>query len=371
MMTFVKASCHCGRNTFKVAFPTASLPIINDACHCTSCRHSTGQLTVIQAGFDGVPLSPETNNPASLSNLTPYKTSESATRWFCSTCSAHVLWQYTAPEVSWCISTGALEKTEGIVKLRYHIFVADTLDGGIADHLRVIDGLEIPRYIARAMKDEVVPLGWRSAEITEKKRSADEDCLSLHCHCKTIQLSITRPSAASTVPSSPYPDLLFPYISTPASKIANTEDEKWWLRPAGVDKPTKYLAGHCACTTCRLTSGFEIQSWAFVPRSNILTTSGVELDLQNERLRPSGLRQYKSSPGRNREFCGTCGATVFWWGEERPELIDVSVGLVDEKQGGVRAEGWLDWHKGRVSFEEDALSRSLVEGLAQGLQASV
>ncbi len=48
-------------------------------------------------------------------------------------------------------------------------------------------------------------------------------------------------------------------------------------------------------------------------------------------------------------------------------MTDVSVGLLDPKQGA-RVEGWLDWWPGRVSFEEMAVSRSLVTSLEDGLK---
>lgn len=372
-LTFVNARCHCGRNCFKIGFLTSVLPISNDLCHCTSCRHSTGQLAINHVGFDGVPLSQSTDEPADLTHLTPYKTSDSATRWFCSTCSAHILWEYTEP-ASWCVAVGSLERVEGIVKSTYHIWVGDTLDGGIANHLRIIEGHELPRYSAGAKQQETIPLDLSSPSAGGKGR--DSDILAAHCHCNAVKLSITRPSALSVLPTSSYPDVLFAYISTPASKLENTEDEKWWLRPRGADKPTCYLAGHCACTSCRLTSGFEIQSWAFIPRQNILFHSStseeapVELDLQDKNLRPKALNHYVSSPGRNRESCRRCGATVFWWGAERPDLVDVSVGLIDQSQGGVRAEEWLDWHKDRVSFSEDAISKTVIKGLEEGLHQS-
>ncbi|KAG6856417.1 hypothetical protein H0H87_004636, partial [Tephrocybe sp. NHM501043] len=202
-----------------------------------------------------------------------------------------------------------------------------------------------------------------------------EEHLHAYCNCKKNSFWITRPSAASTLPSSPYPDVTHAYTTFPKEVQLNPSDEKWWLRPLGAAQPTHYLAGHCACTSCRTTSGFEIQSWAFIPRANILfppndTGELAIVDLQDPDKRPNGLRRYGSSRGRNREFCGTCGATVFWWGEERPDLVDVSVGLLDEKQNGVRAEKWLEWWKERVSFQEDAINVKLVSALAEGLKAS-
>jgi hypothetical protein len=54
---------------------------------------------------------------------------------------------------------------------------------------------------------------------------------------------------------------------------------------------------------------------------------------------------------------------------ERPDLVDVSVGLLDSSQGAL-AEDWLEWHKERVSFSEDAISEPLVEALEHGLRIS-
>jgi len=65
-----------------------------------------------------------------------------------------------------------------------------------------------------------------------------------------------------------------------------------------------------------------------------------------------------------------CGATVFWWNAGRPGVLDLSVGLVDETQNGVRAEDFLDWWTDRVSFCESGVSPQLAQGLAEGLAAS-
>ncbi|RYP61889.1 hypothetical protein DL769_007517 [Monosporascus sp. CRB-8-3] len=184
--------------------------------------------------------------------------------------------------------------------------------------------------------------------------------------------------------------------------VKNPEDVKWWLRPPRAPASTdlnsntnamRYLAGTCACRSCRLISGFEIQTWAFVPRWNIwfhipspskpgssvaAEESVVQLDFATL---PSGiLKSYESTPGILREFCPRCGATVFWHDRWRPDLIDVSVGLFDA-QGGSRAEKWLDWWSERVSFVEDVTNgrsgesarraKALVEALERGLRTRV
>ncbi|TFK34511.1 Mss4-like protein [Crucibulum laeve] len=369
--TYINASCHCELNTFRVAFPTESLPISSDLCHCDTCRHSSGQLVVYHVNIHGRPLELHSDDPIDLSDMTQYKSGPHTTRYFCPICSAHLLWENKEKEDApyYCVAAGSLERVDGIVNVDYHIFVEDTKDGGLSEHLKTdAEGKELARY-AKAKDSETLPLGWNVLEQTAKPPSDDEK-LHAYCACKAIQFSITRPNEDSSLPYAAYPDLLKPYDVTHLSKVHNSDNEKWWLRPVHAEKPTKYLAGHCACRSCRLTSGFPIQSWAFVPRTNLIdphTGTSVELDDGN---RLKGLKQYISSPGRYREFCPTCGATVFWWNVSRPDIIDVSVGLVDQEKEGARAERWLDWHKERVSFEEMALARQTIQALEEGLKAS-
>ncbi|CAJ2503617.1 Uu.00g110110.m01.CDS01 [Anthostomella pinea] len=74
-------------------------------------------------------------------------------------------------------------------------------------------------------------------------------------------------------------------------------------------------------------------------------------------LTPRHPQAYRSSSGVVREFCDRCGATVFWHDGDRPELIDVSVGLLDAAEGA-RAESWLElegqerWRSGQGAWLE-------------------
>ncbi|KDR80158.1 hypothetical protein GALMADRAFT_242419 [Galerina marginata CBS 339.88] len=425
MTTYVNGGCHCDLNTFRVAFDTASLPISEYLCHCNTCRHSSGQLAVHQVSISGVPLTriPKSSSrspspsprgseygyhdesghrngggnrnghgaallappsiqitypeiPFHLGDLTSYRTSPDVTRYFCTSCSAHLFCvDHIAPgEDAWAVAAGALERTEGIVKIGYHIWVGDTLDGGLAEQLRAIDGVQLTRY-KESKGSEELPVGWVAQSILDLRKggaetgSANEEQLQAHCHCGAVTFAITRPSDASREPTSAYPDLLCPYDVSHLSKIANSQDEKWWLRPPHSVTPTKYLAGHCMCRSCRLNSGFEVQSWAYIPLGNIVAPhTDVPICLEDESQRPSGLKQYISSPGKYREFCGTCGASAFWWQAGVPDLVSVSVGLFDENNDGARAERWLEWHKARVSFQEKALSRGMAKGLEDGLK---
>lgn len=432
-LTYVNASCHCGLNAFCVAFKTASLPIVDDFCHCTTCRRVSGQLAIHQTAIVGPPLTrepsrrqsrshsasrnasrtrqgsdqglhhPQSNGsvngngdaagthakstlltpptievtsapdaPYDLTDLTKYETySLNVTRYFCSSCSALLFWvphRSSEKEEYWAVSVGALERTDGIVNLGYHIWVGDTLDRGLADHLRTVDGVQLTLF-KEGPGSEELPIDWTAAQQPNADISdAEEDLLRGHCHCGTIKFDITRPTDASYLPSAPYPDLLYSHSTSHLSKISNLHDEKWWLRPANSSTPTKYLAGHCMCNTCRLTSGFEIHSWGFIPLANIVSPeTRLPLCLAHEDKRPAGLKQYITSTGKYREFCGKCGATVFSWQIDNADLISVSVALLDDKSGA-RAEGWLEWYKKRVSFKEKALSQSIAKGLEETMK---
>lgn len=219
---------------------------------------------------------------------------------------------------------------------------------------------ELRRWILQDGKEgELVP-GETLRSFTPAKKVEEDgmERLSAQCHCGGVKFYITRPNATSKTARSPFPDLMVPYHS---GSSANPENKTWWLRA----NDSKYLAGTCTCTSCRLASGFEIQPWAFIPKCNIFQSDGQQMDYDM-----GTLQRYESSAGVSREFCSVCGATVFWHCEERPELVDVSVGLLDPAQGA-RVESWLEWWTGRVSFEEFAVSRSLVRSLEEGLKAYV
>ncbi|TFK34510.1 Mss4-like protein [Crucibulum laeve] len=226
----------------------------------------------------------------------------------------------------------------------------------------------MPRY-SMEKGTETIPLGWKAYENVGKELK-DDDTVDFYCNCRNIHLTVTRPNEESSNLWAAYPDLLKPYDTTLLSKIRNPGDEKWWLcYPVG-GKAMKYLAGHCACNNCRLTSGFPIQSWAFVPRTNVIDKhTGTIIDLRGP-SRPECLRQYIFAPGKYSEFCKVCGATVFTWGNQRPGLIVISMGLVNQDKEGARAERWLDWVKERVSFSEVALTQPIIHALEQGLRES-
>ena len=244
-------------------------------------------------------------------------------------------------------------------------WVADTLDGGISVWLKdtsEADGTK--RVLSSWVREDGA--GGKSVpsvpcSISPPKQEQDgeaESVLKAQCHCGGVKFYITKPNAASKRVQSPFPDLMVPYCTGASS--ANAGSETWWLR----DNGTKYLAGTCMCQSCRLASGMEIQPWAFIPKCNIFQEDGQKIEYGIGTLKTFDREEGK---GIWREFCARCGATVFWHCEERPELVDVSIGLLDPEEGA-RVEGWLDWWTERVSFGEMAVSESLVQALEAGLK---
>jgi hypothetical protein len=259
------------------------------------------------------------------------------------------------------------------------------MDGGMANQLREVAGHRLPRF-AQAEGSKELPLNWRSENLPSKEEMKKAEGLEGYCHCGAVRFTVTRPNIYSIMPQAPYPDLLMPTSLKPLAKIRNSKDEKWWLfSPESTDErgqradaqindaipsaSTRYLAGHCVCTSCRLGSGAEVQSWAFLSRANVFEAGSTQpIELRYEDDRHGSLSRYTWSPGKYREFCSTCGATVFLWHAGRPDIFVISAGLFDQQTNGARAEEWLKWHKERLSYLENARpSGGIIQGLVEGM----
>lgn len=329
--TKITASCACKSFTLDVYFPTASLPLARALCLCSSCRRFSGSCGV---SYIALPSSQtiETDNYS----LTSYNTSAGFTRYFCSTCGAHTLARRAADGI-WRIATGLWNRTEGLIKWTGCKFVEGTIDGGISVWLNDIvdqDGKKrkLQRWKLQDIDQEPVQDDVFQEYVRLGSHNGFGDRLKASCHCGGVKFYLTRPNEASKRVRSPFADLIVPYHTGASSR--NSENLAWWIR----QNDTKYLAGTCACTSCRLASGFEVQPWSFVPKCNIFQEDGTGLEYTM-----GTLKKYLSSENIWREFCSVCGATVFWHCEERPDLVDVSVGLFDPLEGA-RVEDWLDWY---------------------------
>ena len=257
----ITISCHCGAARQTVT-PRGDSDLFSGVtfCHCNTCRHATGLLCTSY-----VPIA--SHPPPSLAGLESYSASPTSARYFCATCGCHVFRaSRPSPSVSpeqceWSVATGVIVDAPNLhtpPSKWKHQHINDTKDGGLSAWLPNTGTISLATSPAAAS-------------------ASSDTTLSASCHCTSVSLLITRPSPdPSANPSSGFPDLLLPYHSNPSATVSNPADEKWYLRPvpSSQDNPApqqhhKYLAGTCACASCRLTSGFEIQTWAFIPRRNI------------------------------------------------------------------------------------------------------
>lgn len=347
-------SCHCKRikdvikvlpasefsNTFTAGF---------DINHEDTGRHYSGQLAVTY--FQSFQPHRDTLAKTVCFRLGGYDRRRVSTLYFCPVCGCHLFkenWEPRAGKIgpTWAVTTGAVQDIPGIIyssAISRHLNVDQTGDGGLSIWMRArINGSIIQSVSERPPPSQ----GDASRPPTLPVNLASTEMLAASCYCGNVKFHVTRPTHESTLAKSPYSDMIIPFF-TRSPEIANPDDRKWWLRG------NRYFAGICACDSCRECSGFDMQTWAFIPRANIFMHHPDKprvLDFSN--LPVGMLRSYNSSPGVTREFCPGCGATVFWHNTGRPELIDVSVGLFRAPEGA-RAESWLDWCKERVSFAED------------------
>lgn len=343
LCTMGHISCLCGEAAQSVHLSQSPEASLLTLCHCSSCRSTSGELCASYLAL----LSP----PTSFEKLVQYAQSRNVDRWFCRKCGSHVFIRRLG---DFFVASGSLDAAQLETRAVEHSCVADTLDAGVSRFISKVAS----RTATYRGGDSSASQHRSQAEVISHKEPCNqqpkEQRLPARCHCGGVEYFITPPDASSKAASSPWPDLLVPHHS---GSSHNPDDVKWWLRAGD----TKFLAGFCACNSCRLASGFPIQSWAFVSKSNIFKADGSSLSYDM-----STLQAYESSPEVYREFCNRCGATVFWHCDERPAVVDVSVGLLKARSGAM-ALSWLDWETQRVSFTEDAVDSNLIKWLEDGL----
>jgi len=76
--------------------------------------------------------------------------------------------------------------------------------------------------------------------------------------------------------------------------------------------------GYCHCTSCRKASGTAHAANAPVQRSEFRLTSGAD-----------ELREFESSPGKLRVFCGRCGSPIFAYLSASGDVIRLRLGSLD------------------------------------------
>ncbi|KLJ09610.1 hypothetical protein EMPG_14971, partial [Blastomyces silverae] len=126
--------------------------------------------------------------------------------------------------------------------------------------------------------------------------------------------------------------------------------------------PRKWVACLDLCDDCRLLNGTHVAAWTFLPLSLLEPAIGTDLNIGTTKT-------FNSSKEAKRAFCGTCGATAFYWSDDRPEIVDVALGLVRATEG-LFAESWVTWRSGRMAFKEsgELFDRDFAEAMAEGIE---
>jgi len=75
---------------------------------------------------------------------------------------------------------------------------------------------------------------------------------------------------------------------------------------------------NCHCGQCRKASGAAFASNASVAAGKFRFITGAEL-----------LKEWESSPGRRRCFCGRCGSPILKRNADQPETVRLRLGTLD------------------------------------------
>ena len=223
-------------------------------------------------------------------------------------------------------------------------------------------GRAVPCYAESGGPDDTPMTDAALQHIFHAKHSSQQSSLLASCLCGTVVFRILRPQ---------------PTLST-----LNLPKITRWLSPA----QDKYLALTCVCRYDRLSVGFSVVPFTYVPPEIIISASHelsssssifpytshtpsplVFNDTSTHALEAAlpGLKCYRSSPDSRRSFCSVCGASVFYECESRPEVVNIAVGIL-RAQEGCLAESWLHWDWAKVSWAEDGVDQELVRALKEG-----
>jgi hypothetical protein len=88
-----------------------------------------------------------------------------------------------------------------------------------------------------------------------------------------------------------------------------------------VDAPLTQIV-MCHCGMCRKATGTAFATNAPVPKEKFRVVAGAEL-----------LKEFESSPGKHRVFCGRCGSPIVSKGGKTPDIVRVRIGTLDTPVG--------------------------------------
>jgi hypothetical protein len=76
---------------------------------------------------------------------------------------------------------------------------------------------------------------------------------------------------------------------------------------------------HCHCSMCRKAHGAAFATYGRVERSDFALVSGAE-----------DIASYRSSPGVIRTFCKRCGSNLQFISDQRPSILSLALGTLDD-----------------------------------------
>ncbi len=98
-------------------------------------------------------------------------------------------------------------------------------------------------------------------------------------------------------------------------------------------------AGFCHCRMCQRASGAPVVAWGTWP-------------IERLRLLGGEPRAFRSSARAERRFCPTCGTQLFFFTEDAPGSIDVTLASLDDP--GQVAPQYHIWRMSRIPWLETA-----------------
>lgn len=82
--------------------------------------------------------------------------------------------------------------------------------------------------------------------------------------------------------------------------------------------PLRHIT-HCHCSMCRRAHGAAFATYAALRRDRMRVAAATD-----------ALRRYASSAKVVRESCATCGSPLFFWHADRPEVVSVALGTIED-----------------------------------------
>ena len=111
----------------------------------------------------------------------------------------------------------------------------------------------------------------------------------------------------------------------------------------------------CRCGQCRKAQGYGAAA-AQALASAFTVTAGAE-----------EIREYESSPGKKRAFCGVCGSPLYSRRDSAPDAMRLRLGALDDPPDGLRIEA-LIYTEGLPAWVEiDDVPRFAAEEPGRGL----